>query len=374
MNAHFLKPVAWLSFLFLMSVMLCACGRFGEEKQRMKEMEKLGEENAVRYVKEKYGFTPEIKEVRACTECDDRDPFPQSNGYVLASLSDGEREFQVHISGEKETREGQDDYQYSLIMEDAWEYFGNLLGYEIYDIYLEYKEVEAPEVPFPACHEACFLRERYEPGSFEKFMKQHPVNMRIDDCENQDFTSLAFPFLEEYARNYGMRAILISYKSTEDYEKGYSHTYGSGGLLDFDIEKDGLYICSYATFTEKETDINRFELQECDGLIFCCIDQMEGVDLMISAGQEKWLELGETRGEPLSKVYSVDKEESGDIVVYIPTEQYGKQVSVFIQHFYDGKWWQYEDNHRLTKDKRYLVAVSRGFPDSSFDFAVFKKH
>ena len=108
-------------------------------------------------------------------------------------------------------------------------------------------------------------------------------------------------------------------------------------------------------------------------MIFCCIDRAAGEDLQISAGEDLWLDLGETKKEPVSKVYSADKKEPGEIVVYIPTERYGRNVSVFIQHFYDGKWWQYEDYTHLTKDKQYMVVTSIGFPDSSFDFAVFEK-
>lgn len=57
---------------------------------------------------------------------------------------------------------------------------------------------------------------------------------------------------------------------------------------------------------------------------------------------------------------------------YIPVERYGRGVSVFIQHFYDGRWWQYEEDTHLTTDKQYMIVTSVGYPDSSFDFAVFK--
>ncbi len=374
-----IKEVVLLLLTFsLVSVWACACGYSREEKQRMKGIQEQGGKNAVAYVEEKYGFTPKVKEVQVCTERDDADPVPWANGYVQVLMSDGEKEFKVHISGEGKTTEGRDDYQYVQIMEDAREYFEKLLGYEIYDLYVEYKENLDPNNLFPGCHEEdYFLNEAYEQGGFEAFIKEHPVNIRIDDCINQDFTCWgdgenASRFFEEFARDYGMKAVLISYRSLLDYEKGYSHTYGRGGLLDFDIEEDGMYICSYAAFEEEERKLSRFELQEYDGMIFCCIDKEEGQDLVISAGQDPWLELGETTGEPLSKVYSADKKKPGDIIVYVPTETYGRQVSVFIQHVSDGKWWQYEDYTHLTKDKKYIVVSSLG-RDASFDFAVFKK-
>lgn len=374
---HRTLPLALLCVMA--SLFLCACGYWGEEKQRVKEIQALGRKNAVMYVEEKYGFTPAVRDVQVCTEREDKDPLYRANGYVMVSMDDGDKEFRVHINGERDTQAGQDDYQYDLIMKEAREYFRDLLGYEIHNIYMEYKKESGEMDSSPSCHQDYLLSQFYQAGSFTELLRQYPVNLRIDDCLNQDFTDLkernagAAVFFQEYMRSYGMKAVLISYKSQEDYEKGYSHTYGRGGLLDFAIEEDGMYIGSYAAFDGEEAKLCRFELQECEGMIFCCIDRAAGEDLQISAGEDLWLDLGETKKEPVSKVYSADKKEPGEIVVYIPTERYGRNVSVFIQHFYDGKWWQYEDYTHLTKDKQYMVVTSIGFPDSSFDFAVFEK-
>ncbi len=156
----------------------------------------------------------------------------------------------------------------------------------------------------------------------------------------------------------------------EDYEKGYEHDYGENGLLDFEIWNDGLYICSYAAFKEESIKISRFELQEYDGIVFSSIDKMEGNDLAIR-GQEEWKELGETKEIPISKVYSVDTDKSGEITVYLPTKEYGENPTIFIQHFKNNQWWQYETNIEITKDKRYVMITFHGIPNGSFDFAVF---
>ena len=48
---------------------LCGgCGYSREEKRRMEEIARLGEENAETYVMEKYGFAPVIESVELCTE------------------------------------------------------------------------------------------------------------------------------------------------------------------------------------------------------------------------------------------------------------------------------------------------------------------
>ena len=61
---------AFVRLCFMLPVygLVCGCGYSGEERQRMREIEQRGGEYAARYVREKYGFTPEIRQVTACTE------------------------------------------------------------------------------------------------------------------------------------------------------------------------------------------------------------------------------------------------------------------------------------------------------------------
>ena len=61
---------AFVRLCFMLPVygLVCGCGYSGKERQRMREIEQRGGEYAARYVREKYGFTPEIRQVTACTE------------------------------------------------------------------------------------------------------------------------------------------------------------------------------------------------------------------------------------------------------------------------------------------------------------------
>lgn len=365
--------------LSLMPVLLCACGYSTEEKKHVKEIARLGEENAVSYIKEKYGFTPEVIDVEICREREEGSSFPPATGYVSVAMSYQDEKFNVYITGEEQTLKGADDFEYGVITQDAKEYFEALLGYKIYDIYLQYRENELSGIPYLEEQEDNLLNERYEAHSFEDFLQQHPMNIRIDDTLNQDLTSLenmnpeAAGLLEKYARDCGLKAVLISYRSSEDYRNGYTHTYGKNGLLDFEIWKDGLYIQSYAAFDEEGADAGRFELQEYDSMIFCCKDMADGNDLMLSENQHEWQETDEDRGNLLSKVYSVDADDSGEITVYIPADkflQYGANAAVIIQHYDDSQWRQYEGNACFTKDKKYVFITNYA---GSFDFAVIDK-
>ena len=339
---HVCSGFCFLTVLFLWgSVFLCACGYSREEKQHRREMEETGRENVIDYIEEKYGFTPQIEKIEVCEDWNAFSFQSDANGYVLAVVhaEDGGESFRVHISGEERTSKGRDDFQHGQIMDDGRAYFSRLAGYEIYDIALQYMEKGVTGSSYLDGREDNLLSEIYEPGSFETFLQEHPMNVRIDDCLNQDLTGLEetnadmVAFLKEYAGTWGLKAMLISWQSKER--------------------------------------------QEFNGIVFTCLDQAEGNDLEITTGRNVWQDLGETRGEPLSEVYCISRDGRGEVVVYVPVDilnAYGMGRAVFIQHFADEKWWQYEAGLEKTTDKRFVFFTYHGWSNgSTFGFAVCKK-
>lgn len=378
-DRKYISRTVILLALLCITFVLASCGYSEEEKERMRKIEETGEENAVNYIQEKYGFLPGIVRVDLCMKREEVLSDLYAEGCVVAVLEHEGKEFRVHISGEAPTTEGIDDFQRDLIAEEAGRYFADLLGYEIHDIYLEYRE-EPVEDRYSDDQERNMISEIYRPGDFENFVKRHTVYCRIDDCQNRDIAEWAeknpeaVSFLENHVSEYGMRAALISYRSVEDYENGYAHTYGSGGLMDFDIEQDSLYIRSYAMFVEEGTEYNCFEMQEYDGILFGCIDKKAGKDLVIESGRNPWRDLGETKKDPVSEIYSVAGEESGFITVYIPADRYEGQWngrSLYVQHNGENGWSQYEENICRTRDEKYIFFMYPNFYGGDFDFAVF---
>ena len=386
-SRYFRRCVSWkrafvrLCFMLPVYGLVCGCGYSGEERQRMREIEQRGGEYAARYVREKYGFTPEITQVTACTERGDGSALPWANGYVLAVAENAGESFRVHVNGEAYTGEGRDDRERGRIEEEGRAYFEDLLGYGIDDFYLEYGKNNGRGDADFGCHGEGLLEERYESGGFEAFLQRHPVSMRIGDCADQDLVCFfeehpqAAGFLERWAADCGLEAVFISYRSRADYEKGGAHSYGRGGAPAFDIWNDGMYINSYAFFDERGMEAKRFELQELGGMTVSCGDQEEGPDLALSSGGSEWTVDGEAPGELLSQVYSVRTKERGEVVVYIPAElfsQRGAGGSVWIRHFYEGKWRQYEPNLKATADRAYRFFTFYGVDGGNFDFAFWK--
>ena len=376
----FSRSVVMTLIFFLSASFLGACGFSREERQQMQEISQTAKANAVNYIQEKYEFAAEAVKADVCTERDGAFAHPSITGCAVVTMEYEGKKFKVHISGEADTTQGTDDFQHDVISEDAREYFASLLGYEVYDIYLEYKDQPITGNPYSDRQERNLINELYQTGEFGSFIQRHPISTSISDCKNQDFTDFpqtnpnAAAYLEECAEECDTKVILISYRDEAAYQSGYVHTYGSGRILDFDIEQDGMYITSYIGFEKDGTECDRFEVQEYDGIFISCADQIKGDDLAVSSGQREWMDLGETKKSPVSAVYSIQREQSGEITVYIPYETFWedwKGRRVYIQHETKDKWSQYDINLKRTKDGKYLFFTFTNFYGGGFDFAVF---
>lgn len=81
------------------------------------QIEKIGSSNAVSYIEEKYGFTPEVISIEAQTK--NSDPIPSTkeyNGYVDVKLKYNDKNFVVNIYGRNESKNGVDNYQQEEII------------------------------------------------------------------------------------------------------------------------------------------------------------------------------------------------------------------------------------------------------------------
>ena len=87
-----------------------------------KEEETLAATNAVNYVKEKYGFTPDVEKVESQVF---DGPIPGRSNIAEVTLSYKKKEFTVYIDCEKKTKHGNDNYQ--------WDEFSNEIKSELED-------------------------------------------------------------------------------------------------------------------------------------------------------------------------------------------------------------------------------------------------
>lgn len=110
--------------LTIIAIILCFCSINGlnkEEEQYVSKLENQASENAINYINDKYGFAANL--LSAQVERSDSgpiiDPSPEPTGKVFVELKYDNKKFEVYISGESETTDGYDNYQYNQIVTDV---------------------------------------------------------------------------------------------------------------------------------------------------------------------------------------------------------------------------------------------------------------
>ena len=133
--------VCFILFSCLLTISGCFYNK--EEMESMNEYKEIAKENAIVYVEEKYGFTPDI----LGAECEKvaiplaYDQTPEDTGYVYVKLHDKTENitFWVYATGlEESTVECYDNYQYAEIEDSVYEQVKSLLALEPYHIDLAY--------------------------------------------------------------------------------------------------------------------------------------------------------------------------------------------------------------------------------------------
>lgn len=121
---------------------VAGCGYTKEEKALMANYEKVAKENAVNYIEEKYGFTPEVKGTTVLKV--DSGPVPDftpnPTGMIKVHMSYNGYMFDVKISGEESTTEGVDDYQREEIAQAFTERLSDEMDIDIVSIDVRYTD------------------------------------------------------------------------------------------------------------------------------------------------------------------------------------------------------------------------------------------
>ena len=122
--------------------LLAACGYSSEEKQQMSSYEKNAKANAVKYIEDKYGFTPKVLDATALKV--DSGPVPDfspaASGRVKVSMRYGDTVFCVNISGEENMTDGRDDYQREEIVDAFKKELSEKTSLEIAEIDVRYTD------------------------------------------------------------------------------------------------------------------------------------------------------------------------------------------------------------------------------------------
>ena len=207
-------------------VLLTGCGYSKEEKQYMKKLESQAKENAINYIKNKYGFIPNV--ISTDVEKEDTGPVPDftpdPTGNIYVYLSYKDKKFEVYISGEEQSSDGIDNYQYNEITSATIKYIEEKTNLNPYSNSINYGNQYSDK------NHNGLIKDLFTNDNLEQIIENNHFKILLEyiGASNLEYikTNQIFDNLQK------TRIILVNYNSLEAYNKASTHSYIIRGTLD----------------------------------------------------------------------------------------------------------------------------------------------
>lgn len=189
-----------LALLVMSSIVFIGCGYTKEEQELMDKYEEIGESNAIKYVENKYGFTPKVIETKNTYNEPGIVPdfSPMANGTVLVTMEYGDKEFEVEITGEEESLDGADNYQKEEILAYLNDY--------VVEHYPMVEEAEFYELE----QDDYYFSELLTGDNFKDYVEDYYVAIKLCDKDVSEF-----PVAEFGAESNCSEISVINYRDKE---------------------------------------------------------------------------------------------------------------------------------------------------------------
>lgn len=132
------KKIFYGLICMLFIFVIAGCGYSKEKKEHIEKLKKQGRENAINYIKEKYGFEPKIMSSKTESMADPGGITSHLTGKVFIECEYKSKKFAIYIDGEQKTTDGMDDYQKDEITKDIENYIISKIELKPYKISVEY--------------------------------------------------------------------------------------------------------------------------------------------------------------------------------------------------------------------------------------------
>ena len=241
-NLYMKKLVATCVMLGL--IFLTGCGYSAEEKAQRRAYEKQAKENAVEYVKQKYGFEPIGKSAYCKNASSGPIPniSPNPSGDVYVTLQYDKTVFSVYIAGDEETTDGIDNYQLSEVTEAVEDYLKTLTDSSAEEISLCYGAFLSNSIT----RDGNGMVETYFDGTnLKEVLTENKLRIALSYID----ADLSEVNTEEMKQTLGEGAyLLMSYRSLDDYENYGKIDYSQKSSLGSGLNEMGMYLREYYYF------------------------------------------------------------------------------------------------------------------------------
>ena len=337
-----LTGTIFLIFAAVIVLTLGGCDT-AEQKRLNAENEARGSENAVRYIEEKYGFTPTV-----ISAAIDRIPGGYggtATGDVIVKMEYNGTAFAVHINGETTNTDGADSYQTDEIKAATKEFVEEHLPGIVsitYTVDKYYHDFNEKEVIFAKKYDGTNLKDLLSEDVYGMDLCYTYID--LTNKEQFRFLEEIFPSKDHDVRFVSMRSEPIAEEYSEYYSERAIYCYGY-----YNVTEDRLVTYELRDYNKK--------------FYYCVVPESDGsvVNVTIAASDfgelSDYLHRNSERVTPYTDCYSATADKDCSIEVYFPADD-------LIGASYDAR-------RNYAQSKRITYSDGRSQADRSFGLGFF---
>lgn len=362
------KKTLTLLLILAVTALATGCGYSFSEKRAMKAFQKQAGKNAVSYISEKYGLDADV----TGTRCEKVDPgpipdfWPDPTGNVYVTMNDGKKAFTVYISGEEETSDGIDNYQYEEIT-DAF-------AQKLYEV----TELDAEDVYL------CFGTETEVNGKKKGMIATYFDGSNLTEVFADEDAKFVASYVEQDVSDIEVdvvqsrcgveNGLFVNYDSMKHYKTIRNRHYNVHGWpIENGIDANLPYISGYYVMDKDESAYHVCDQLVVDGIILIPQDMPTKIELVRTDldAESNWNGYGAIDARQIAQAYALDTDASV-VDVYIPAKSLGvkdsSKVVIGMQYNAEGERCYKILNPNLSDDGAYIHAkvYTRDYSDICF--------
>ncbi|MBO5266759.1 MAG: hypothetical protein J6B08_05610 [Ruminiclostridium sp.] len=317
-----MKSIKIIPLLLGCSLLLTGCDSKEQKAENEKNL-RQAEKNAVAYIEEKYGFTPEIIESVLERYGGLFGSTPHTS--ALIRMNHNSKDFSVYIDGSTKNTDGADNYQQeeiiSALTEKLSEKAENTKGVvgEIKSINIDGGKVKSFR-PIVEWNCENLYSEYFDGENFAEVFGDEICCVTADYIE-ADFENLQENDFDFLLSNERVRLSLISYRTEEDYLNRPDY----GEFSDFTgIKKHAILIEESFVFGKDGADHNEYVLGKHDNFYYYVFDNTPNTVSFSSAKMPDASEFdghGIIDGQFVTPAYSINSSVNERIYIYYPLSE-----------------------------------------------------
>ena len=321
-----------IAFLLTCSLLLSGCDSKEQKAENEKNL-RQAEKNAVTYIEEKYGFTPEIIESELERYGGMFGSIPEST--VMVRMSYNNKEFSVYIDGETKNTDGADNYQQEEIisaltqkLSTVAENYSGITANDFKSIDINGGKVKSFR---PVVEWNCenLYSEYFDGENFAEVFGDETCYITADYIE-ADFENLQEKDFDFLLSNERVRLYLISYRTEEDYLNRPDY----GEFNDFTgIKKHAILIEESLVFEKDGAEHNEYVLGKHDNFYYYVFDNTPDTVSFSSTQMPDASEYdgnGIIDGEFVTSAYSINSSVNERIYIYYPLSELPEKTRLAI--------------------------------------------